>query len=35
MIKISLTEENYLKAIFFIGGNSNQLVHTNAIAERL
>jgi len=35
MIKLSLTEENYLKAIYFIGGNTNQLVNTNAIAERL
>jgi DtxR family Mn-dependent transcriptional regulator len=34
MTKLSLTEENYLKAIYFIGGNSNQLVNTNAIAER-
>jgi DtxR family Mn-dependent transcriptional regulator len=35
MTKLSLTEENYLKAIYFIGGTSNQLVNTNAIAERL
>jgi len=35
MTKLSLTEENYLKAIYFIGGNTNQLVNTNAIAERL
>lgn len=34
MTKLSLTEENYLKAIYFIGGTS-QLVNTNAIAERL
>lgn len=35
MTKLSLTEENYLKAIYFIGGNTNHLVNTNAIAERL
>lgn len=32
---ISLTEENYLKAIYFISGPSQVIVSTNAIAERL
>lgn len=32
---ISLTEENYLKAIFFISGADHNLVNTNAVAERL
>ncbi len=32
---ISLTEENYLKAIFFISSSARNLVSTNAIAERL
>lgn len=34
-MEISLTEENYLKAIFFISGPQHNLVNTNAIAERL
>ncbi|WP_421751447.1 metal-dependent transcriptional regulator [Croceimicrobium sp.] len=34
-MEISLTEENYLKAIFFISGMEGNLVNTNAIAERL
>lgn len=32
---LSLTEENYLKAMFFIGGMEDNLVNTNAIAEHL
>ncbi len=32
---LSLTEENYLKAIYFISGEEGHLVSTNAIAERL
>jgi len=34
-LNLSLTEENYLKAIFFISGNEGNLVNTNAVAERL
>lgn len=34
-MNLSLTEENYLKAIFFISGSEGNLVNTNAIAERL
>lgn len=32
---LSLAEENYLKAIYFISGVEHNLVNTNAIAERL
>lgn len=35
MTLLSLTEENYLKAIYFISGTEAHLVNTNAIAERL
>lgn len=35
MKKLSYTEENYLKAIYFIGRPGDKLVSTNAIAERL
>lgn len=34
-LELSLTEENYLKAIFFISGSDSNLVNTNAVAERL
>jgi DtxR family Mn-dependent transcriptional regulator len=34
-VQLSLTEENYLKAIFFISGTESNLVNTNAVAERL
>ncbi len=34
-LNLSLTEENYLKAIYFISGSEGNLVNTNAIAERL
>jgi DtxR family Mn-dependent transcriptional regulator len=34
-MELSLTEENYLKAIYFISGEQENLVNTNAIAERL
>ena len=35
MGKYSFTEENYLKAIFFLGLHSKKGVSTNAIAQRL
>lgn len=35
MKTLSYTEENYLKAIYFIGRPGDTLVSTNAIAERL
>lgn len=35
MDPLSYTEENYLKAIYFISGPEGHLVNTNAIAERL
>lgn len=35
MKKLSYTEENYLKAIYFIGRPGEKMVSTNAIAERL
>lgn len=34
-MQLSLAEENYLKAIYFISGVQRNLVNTNAIAERL
>ncbi len=34
-MNLSLAEENYLKAIYFISGFESNLVNTNAIAERL
>lgn len=34
-MELSLTEENYLKAIYFISGAEANLVNTNAVAERL
>jgi DtxR family Mn-dependent transcriptional regulator len=33
-LELTLAEENYLKAIFFISGTEGNLVNTNAIAER-
>lgn len=35
MERLSSTEENYLKAIYFLGRPNNQRVSTNAIADRL
>lgn len=35
MEKYSFTEENYLKAVFFLGQHSQKGVSTNAIAQRL
>lgn len=34
-LNLSLTEENYLKALYFISGEEGNLVNTNAVAERL
>ena len=34
-LTLSLTEENYLKALYFISGEEGNLVNTNAVAERL
>ncbi len=34
-MQLSLAEENYLKAIYFISGPERNLVNTNAVAERL
>lgn len=35
ILDLSLTEENYLKALYFISGEEGNLVNTNAVAERL